>query len=138
MCSAMLANRPALWPSGVQQHRPIVPPGRQTRTSSRAAAAWSGANMCPNVDVTTSKLCSSNGSSAASPTTHSMSTPAWDARLRPAANHASVRSQATTSAPRTAAGIATAPPLPAPTSSSRTPDPMPAMPATSRTPAASM
>src|SRR6266516_2443984 len=32
---------------GVQLSRPMVPPGRQTRTSSSALAWWRGANMTP-------------------------------------------------------------------------------------------
>jgi len=46
----MLRKKRPMCPSAVQQARPIVPPGRQTRTSSRGAACWSGANMWPNVD----------------------------------------------------------------------------------------
>ena len=46
-------------PSGVQFASPIRPPGRVTRASSAAAASWSGANMTPNVELTTSKLASS-------------------------------------------------------------------------------
>ena len=47
---------------------PSRPPGRSTLTSSRAASSWSGANMAPNVEVTTSKLSSSYGSACASAT----------------------------------------------------------------------
>ena len=36
--------------------RPSFPPGRQTRASSAATAAWSGAKMVPNDEATTSKL----------------------------------------------------------------------------------
>jgi hypothetical protein len=38
---------------------PMRPPGRTTRSSSLAARAWSGANITPNVDSTTSKLAAS-------------------------------------------------------------------------------
>ncbi len=48
-------------PSGVQQARPILPPGRQTRASSRAAWGWSGANITPKVETTTSKDASAKG-----------------------------------------------------------------------------
>src|SRR3954453_16889367 len=41
-------------PSGVHDARPIRPPARVTRRSSRAARDWSGANMTPYVDRTTS------------------------------------------------------------------------------------
>ena len=41
-------------PSGVQLSSPIVPPGRQTRTSSSAATWWNGANMTPMQDITMS------------------------------------------------------------------------------------
>ena len=41
---------------------PILPPGRQTRSSSRAVFSWSGANIAPKVDSTTSNEASSNGS----------------------------------------------------------------------------
>ena len=46
--------------SGVQAVRPMRPPGRQTRSSSAAARDWSGANITPNVDRTTSKVASGN------------------------------------------------------------------------------
>jgi hypothetical protein len=66
------ANRPAMaWVAamtlaGVHAVRPIRPPARQTRSSSAAARAWSGANMTPNVDSTTSNAPSGNGSAWAS------------------------------------------------------------------------
>ena len=41
-------------PSGVKLSIPIVPPGRHTRSSSSATAAWSGAKIAPNEEVTTS------------------------------------------------------------------------------------
>lgn len=40
---------------------PMRPWGRQTRTTSSATARWSGANMAPKADTTTSKVSSSNG-----------------------------------------------------------------------------
>ena len=104
-------------PSSAQVVMPTRPPGRQTRTSSCAAFAWSGANMAPNVDVTRSKLASSNGRSCASPSTHSTSTLASAARRRACSNSSGVMSQPTTFAPRSAAGMAIVPPLPVPTSS---------------------
>ena len=48
-------------PSGVQLASAIVPPGRQTRSSSAAACAWSGANIEPKTDVTASNDASGNG-----------------------------------------------------------------------------
>src|SRR6185295_985152 len=41
-------------PPGVQLSTPIVPPVRQTRTSSSAPAWWCGANITPRQDSTTS------------------------------------------------------------------------------------
>ena len=43
-------------PSGVWATRPIRPPGRVTRASSLAVRSWSGANIAPNTELTTSKL----------------------------------------------------------------------------------
>ena len=51
----MVANICPMKPSGVQLSRPMVPPGRQTRTSSSAPAWWCGANMTPTQDRTVSK-----------------------------------------------------------------------------------
>ena len=102
------------------------PPGRQTRMSSAAAAAWSGANMAPKVETTRSKLASANGSAWASPSIHATSTPAAAACPRASSSSSGVTSSPTTFAPRSAAGIATLPPLPVPTSSSSTPGSMPA------------
>ena len=45
--------RPAS-PPGVQFANATVPPGRHTRSSSRAVTAWSGANMAPTALSTTS------------------------------------------------------------------------------------
>ena len=52
-------------PAGVQASSPIVPPGRQTRTSSSAARWWCGANITPTQDRTTSNEPSSWGSASA-------------------------------------------------------------------------
>ena len=73
-------------PSGVQFAIPIRPPGRQTRRSSAAVFGWSGANIAPKVESTTSNDASSNGSSWASPSTNSTSSPSAAARSRPFAS----------------------------------------------------
>ena len=86
-------------PSGVQLSRPIVPPGRQTRTSSSAAGWWCGANMTPRQDSTVSNSPSANGSASASASSHSSSAPRRAASCRPASNSSGVRSLATTFAP---------------------------------------
>ncbi len=104
----------------------IVPPGRQTRCSSRATACWSAAKIAPNAEVTTSNSPSANGSASASASTHSTDRP--PAARRPASRLSGVRSEATTSAPASAARSATLP-VPAATSSTRMPG---------RTPAASI
>jgi hypothetical protein len=39
---------------GRPRGEPDRPPGRTTRTSSAAVRAWSGANIAPNTDSTTS------------------------------------------------------------------------------------
>ena len=70
-------------PSGVQLARAIVPPGLQTRSSSAAACAWSGANMEPKTDVTASKEPSGKGSDSASPSKSSTERPSASARRRP-------------------------------------------------------
>ena len=111
-------------PSGVNVIRPIVPPGRHTRTSSSATAWWSGAKIAPAEEVTTSNSPSRNGSASASACTHSSSTPHAAASRRPASNCAGSRSEATTIAPSCAARIATLP-VPAATSSTRWPGEMP-------------
>ena len=64
----MVLNSWPMKPSGVQLARPILPPCRQTRTISAAARSWSGVNITPKVDTTTSKLPSANGSASASAT----------------------------------------------------------------------
>ena len=70
-------------PAGVQLSSAIVPPGRQTRTSSAAVRSWSGTNIEPRQESTTSKAPSANGSSAASPSIHSSVAPRWAAAARP-------------------------------------------------------
>ena len=69
-------------PSGVQLARPILPPGLQTRSSSAAARSWSGVNITPKVETTTSKLPSGNGSASASASRNSMSSRSASARSR--------------------------------------------------------
>ena len=56
--------------------------GRVTRASSRAVRSWSGANIAPNTELTTSKLPSAKGRSSASPTTNSASSPSASTRRR--------------------------------------------------------
>jgi hypothetical protein len=102
---------------------PIVPPGRQTRSSSAAVARWSGAKIAPNADVTPSNSASPNGSACASATTRSSSAPAAAASTRPAVKCSGVMSLATTSAPACAARIATFL-VPHATSSTRRPGPI--------------
>ena len=109
-----------LRPSGVQAQTATAPPGRVTRTISSAASWWRGAKMQPKVDITRSYDSSANGRSAASPSTHSISTPASAARRRPDSNSSGVMSEAVTRAPRSAARIETLP-SPAPTSSTSCP-----------------
>ena len=60
-CLPIVLKRWPMKPSGVQLARPIFPPGRQTRISSAAARSWSGVNMTPKVETTTSKLASWKG-----------------------------------------------------------------------------
>ena len=67
-------------PSGVQLSRPIVPPGRQTRTSSSATGWWNGANIAPIADMTTSKDASSNGRCSASASAQRSSRPSASAQ----------------------------------------------------------
>ena len=112
-------------PSLTQVVMAIRPPGRQTRTSSAAAAQWSGANIAPKVEITRSKLASSNGRSWASASIQATSTPASAARRRACSNSSGVTSQPTTFAPRCAAGIATFPPVPVPTSTRSMPGSIP-------------
>ena len=67
----IVRNSAPIMPSGVQLSSPIVPPGRQTRTSSSATSWWWGANIAPIDDMTTSNDSSSNGRFSASASTHS-------------------------------------------------------------------
>ena len=69
-------------PSGVQFARPIFPPLRQTRSSSFAARCWSGVNITPKVETTTSKLWSGNGSASASASRKPISSRSAAARSR--------------------------------------------------------
>ena len=112
----MVMNIFPMFPSGVQAQTAIRPSGFSTRAISSASARWSGTNMQPNTDVTTSKLASSKGSFWASPSIHSISTPASLAAASPASSRAGVRSMPVTFAPVFAAGIV-ALPLPQATSS---------------------
>jgi hypothetical protein len=121
----MARNSEPIMPSGVQLSSAIVPPGRQTRTSSSAATWWCGANITPIADMTTSNVASSNGRCSASATAQSRSRSGDSTRRRPASSSSGVRSVATTVAPRSAAGIE-ALPVPAATSSTRDHDPTPA------------
>ena len=95
----------------------IRPPERRTRAISEAAWRWSGANITPNTEITASKLPSSNGSASASPSRHSISTPASAAAARPPSRSSGVRSSPVTVAPVRAAGIVA---LPVPQATSRT------------------
>ena len=81
-------------PSGVQLIIPMVPPGRHTRTSSSAVAWCRGANIAPTQDSTTSNPSAGKGSASTSASTHSSSTPAAAACLRPTSNSSGVRSEA--------------------------------------------
>ena len=121
MCVPTAPNISPLTPSGVHIAATIRPPGAQTRTSSRAAPSWSGANAWPNVDNTRSKRPSSTGRSAASASTQSTSTPASSARRRAGSKCSGATSNPVTRAPHSAAGIATVPPLPQPTSATSMP-----------------
>ena len=132
MNGPIVRNSAPSMPSGVQLSRPMVPPGRQTRTSSSATAWWWGANIAPIEDMTTSNEASSNGRCSASASTQSSSRPSRSATSRPASSSSGVRSLAVTSAPRSAARIA-ALPVPAATSSTRWPASTPAA-STSRGP----
>ncbi len=120
----MVRNSAPIIPSGVQLNSPIVPPGRQTRTSSSATSWWWGANIAPIEDMTTSNDPSSNGRLSASASTHSRVSPSASARVRPASRSSGVRSLAVTFAPACAAGI-DALPVPAATSRTSIPGPIP-------------
>ncbi len=119
-CLAIAAKNCPIAPAGFHAATPIRPPGFSTRAISPAARLWSGANMQPKVETTTSKLWSSNGISWASPSTNSSSTPASPARRRASSNSSGVMSRPVTSPPATAAGIAA---LPVPQATSRTRSP---------------
>jgi hypothetical protein len=62
--------------------RPILPPRLQTRTNSAAARSWSGVNITPKVETTTSKLSSENGRASASASRNSMLSRSASARSR--------------------------------------------------------
>ena len=121
----MAANIRPMNPSGVQLSSPMVPPGRVTRSSSSAARWWCGANITPRHEITASNAASPYGSASASPSSQRTVTPTSAASRRPASKSSGVRSDATTSAPARAAGMA-ALPDPAATSSTRWPRPIPA------------
>jgi hypothetical protein len=65
---AIIPNMRARPPVGVQFASAIRPPGFVTRASSRALASWSGANITPHVDDTTSNVASGSASRSQSPT----------------------------------------------------------------------
>ena len=81
-CLPMVLKSCPMKPSGVQLARPILPPGLQTRIISAAARSWSGVNITPNVETTTSKLSSANGSASASASRNSMASRSASARSR--------------------------------------------------------
>ena len=97
------------------------PPGFSTRTSSSAVFRWSGANMQPNTEVTTSKLSSSKGRSMASPSIQSISTPASFAFALPASISSGVMSSPVVFAPVFAAGMVALPEPHATSSTSSSP-----------------
>ena len=74
-------------PSGVQLAMPIVPPGRQTRSSSWAVVLVGG-DMAPRVERTTSKEASGNASASASPSRKSTGRPSASALARPRSSRA--------------------------------------------------
>ena len=106
--------------SGVQLTRPMRPPDLQTRSNSFAVRSWSGANMAPNVDRTTSKLSSSNGRAWQSATLVVSGSSSTTARAAAWASSSGTKSVAITSPNRRAAASEAAP-LPAATSSTRSP-----------------
>ena len=81
-CVPFVLNSWPMKPSGVWATRPIRPPERVTRASSAAVRSWSGANIAPNTEVTTSNEPSANGSASASPSMNVASTPSASARWR--------------------------------------------------------
>ena len=102
---------------GVHAVMPTVLPGRTTRNISSATTRGRGAIIAPNTDPTHSNRPSSNGSSSASATAHSMSKPSASERLRPFSTIPGARSDATTLAPSRAHSIAK---LPSPAATSST------------------
>ena len=121
---ASVRNSAPIMPSGVQLSSPMVPPRLVVRSSSPAAAAWSGANIAPIAEITTSNDSSANGRFSASPSIQSSSRSAALARRCPASSNSGVRSSAVTTAPAAAAG-SEALPVPAATSSTVCPGSMP-------------
>ena len=69
-------------PSGVQFASPILPPRLQTRINSAAAPSWSGVNMTPKVETTTSKLSPGNGRLSASASRNAKASRSASARSR--------------------------------------------------------
>ena len=119
-CFAVTRNRSPMKPSGHHDASASRPCGRSTRNSSPAAAAWSGTNMTPMAEVTTSYDASSNGRCAASAVTVSTGTSSVAARALTCASNSGTMSVAVTVAQRRAAASA-ALPEPLATSSTRSP-----------------
>jgi len=71
-CFPIVLKSCPMKPSGVQLARPIFPPRLQTRRSSPAARSWSGVNMTPKVETTTSKLSAAKGNASASASRNSI------------------------------------------------------------------
>jgi hypothetical protein len=119
-CLPVAANTSFIIDPGAQFDMPIRCPGRQTRTSSSATRCWSGANIAPNVDMTTSYELSSNGRFCASATCVAICMPSLSARRFACSSNSGTKSVHVTSANRRAAAR-DAVPLPPPTSSTRSP-----------------
>lgn len=96
-------------PSGRHDMVPIRPPARYTRASSAAACSWLGANITPKLDVTTSKLSSSYGSSSASAKPKLIGKDSSAASFFAVSTNTGEKSDAVTTAPARAARTATAP-----------------------------
>ncbi|MNV09924.1 hypothetical protein D3C71_1004330 [compost metagenome] len=96
---------------GIQLPMRMRPPGRVTRTISRATSKGLGANMAPNMLMTRSKDLFSSRSSQASPSSNRQlaDSPAWAARRLPAATRLAAMSTPSTCAPSLAAGMAVLP-----------------------------
>ncbi|MNT33334.1 hypothetical protein D3C72_1692560 [compost metagenome] len=80
-----------IWPtklSGVQLAKPILPPGRHTRSSSAAALSWSAVNITPKVETTASKLPGAKGRASASASWNSIFSRSAAARSRPRLSNA--------------------------------------------------